>query len=156
MKKFGIWKLLLTLNITFASCQIYWVFKEAKIQAIRLNLSYTQPRKRKESKSEREKETAGFACQQDLEFKGGKTMHYEFEILRVKLVSGEMREWECFFFFFLLLLHWSDLLPILFLLRVLSFFLDLIITSYRCIGQNSLEKLKQKETVWTSKTGHDS
>ena len=57
-----------------------------------LGLSCTQPRKRKESKSEREKENAGFACQQDLEFKGGKTMHYEFEILRVKLVSGEMRE----------------------------------------------------------------
>ena len=37
-----------------------------------------------------------------------------------------------------------------------SLFLDLIITSYRCIGQNSLEKLKQKETVQTSKTGHGS
>ena len=37
-----------------------------------------------------------------------------------------------------------------------SFLLDLIITSYRCIGQNSPEKLEQKETVRTSKIGHDS
>ena len=37
-----------------------------------------------------------------------------------------------------------------------SFFLDLIITSYRCIGQNSLEKLKQKEIVRTSKISHGS
>jgi len=28
--------------------------------------------------------------------------------------------------------------------------------SYQCIGQNSLEKLKQKETVRTTKTGHGS
>ena len=55
-------------------------------------------------------------------------------------------------------LHWlkhlqklSDLLSI-FVLRVLSFLLDLIITSYWCIGQNSSKKLKQKETAWTSKT----
>ena len=34
--------------------------------------------------------------------------------------------------------------------------LDLIITSYQCIGQNSLEKLKQKETIQTSKTSHSS
>ena len=37
-----------------------------------------------------------------------------------------------------------------------SFLLYLIITSYWCIGQNSPEKLKQKETVWTSKTSHGS
>ena len=37
-----------------------------------------------------------------------------------------------------------------------SFLLDLIITSYQCIGQNSPEKLKQKETVRTSKTDHGS
>ena len=49
-----------------------------------------------------------------------------------------------------------DLLPIFVLLCVLSFLLDLIITSYQCISQNSLEKLKQKETVQTSKTGHGS
>ena len=46
----------------------------------------------RESKSEREKENVGFACQEDLEFEGGKTMHYEFEKLRVTPVSGEMRE----------------------------------------------------------------
>ena len=46
----------------------------------------------RESKSEREKENASFACQEDLEFEGGETMHYEFEKLRVTLVSGEMRE----------------------------------------------------------------
>ena len=34
--------------------------------------------------------------------------------------------------------------------------LDLIITSYQCIGQNSLEKLKQKETIQTSKTSYSS
>ena len=67
----------------------------------------------------------------------------------------------CFFFFsltnpFVQDLKLSDLLPIFVLLRVLSFLLDLIITSYRCIAQNSPEKLKQKETVQTSKTGHDS
>ena len=67
-----------------------------------------------------------------------------------------------FFFFFFLTnpfvqdLKLSDLLPIFVLLCVLSFLLDLIITSYQCIGQNSLEKLKQKETVRTSKTGHSS
>ena len=37
-----------------------------------------------------------------------------------------------------------------------SFLLDLIITSYQCIGQNSLEKLKQKETIQTSKTSYSS
>ena len=37
-----------------------------------------------------------------------------------------------------------------------SSLLDLIITSYQCIGQNSLEKLKQKETIQTSKTSHSS
>ena len=57
-----------------------------------LGLSCTQPRKRKESKSEREKENAGFACQEDLKFEGGKTMRYEFEKLQVTPVSGEMRE----------------------------------------------------------------
>ena len=61
-----------------------------------------------------------------------------------------------FFFFltnpFVQDLKLSDLLPIFVLLRVLSFLIDLIITSYRCISQNSPEKLKQKETVWTSKT----
>ena len=65
-----------------------------------------------------------------------------------------------FFFFltnpFVQDLKLSDLLPIFVLFRVLSFLLDLIITSYRCMGQNSLEKLKQKETVRTSKTGHSS
>ena len=55
-----------------------------------------------------------------------------------------------FFFFFLTNpfvqdLKLSDLLPIFVLLRVLSFLLDLIITSYRCISQNSPEKLKQKK-----------
>ena len=50
----------------------------------------------------------------------------------------------------------SDLPSIFVFLRVLSFLLDLIITSYRCIGQNSPEKLKQKETVQISKTGHGS
>ena len=49
----------------------------------------------------------------------------------------------------------SDLLLIFVLLRVLSFLLDLIITSYRCT-QDSSEKLKQKETTRTSKTGHGS
>ena len=39
---------------------------------------------------------------------------------------------------------------------VLSFFLDLIITLYQCIGQNSSKKLKQKEIVQTSKIGHGS
>ena len=48
----------------------------------------------------------------------------------------------------------SDLLPIFVLLLVLSFLLDLIITSYRCISQNSLKKLKQKEIVRTLKTSH--
>ena len=67
------------------------------------------------------------------------------------------------FFFFIFLtnsfvqdLKLSDLLPIFILLHALSFLLDLIITSNRCIGQNSLENLKQKETVRTSKTGHGS
>ena len=46
MKKFGIRKLLLTLNITFASCQIYWVFKEAEIQAIGLKLYVTKKEER--------------------------------------------------------------------------------------------------------------
>ena len=51
-----------------------------------------------------------------------------------------------FFFFltnpFVQDLKLSDLLPIFILLRALSFFLDLIIISYRCIGQNSPGKLK--------------
>ena len=80
--------MLLTLYITFASCQLYWVFKEAEIQAIELTLDATKKEER-ESKSEREKENAG---QEDLEFERGKTMHYEFEKLRVMPVSGEMRE----------------------------------------------------------------
>ena len=55
-----------------------------------------------------------------------------------------------FFFFFLTNpflqdLKLSDLLPIFVLLLVLSFLLDLIITSYRCIRQNSSKKLKQKK-----------
>ena len=85
----------MTLYITFASCQLYWVFKEVEIQTIWHTLDATKKeerRKRKEkreSKSEREKENAG---QEDLEFEGGKTMHYEFEKLRVTPVSGEMRE----------------------------------------------------------------
>ena len=85
----------MTLYITFASCQLYWVFKEVEIQTIWHTLNATKKeerRKRKEkreSKSEREKEIAG---QEDLEFEGGKTMRYEFEKLRVTLVSGEMRE----------------------------------------------------------------
>ena len=88
----------MTLYITFAICQLYWVFKEVEIQTIWHTLDATKKeerRKRKEkreSKSEREKENASFACQEDLEFEGGKTMHYEFEKLRVTLVSGEMRE----------------------------------------------------------------
>ena len=45
----------------------------------------------------------------------------------------------------------SDLLPIFVFLRVLSSLLDLIVTSYQYIGQNSPKKLKQKETVRTSK-----
>ena len=67
-----------------------------------------------------------------------------------------------FFFFFPLTnpfvqdLKLSDFLLIFVLLLGLSFLLDLIITSYQCIGQNSSEKLKQKETVQTSKTGHGS
>lgn len=80
--------MLLTLYITFASCQLYWVFKEAEIQAIGLKLDTTKKEER-ESKSEREKENAG---QKDLEFEGGKTMRYEFEKLEVTLVSREMRE----------------------------------------------------------------
>ena len=81
----------MTLNITFASCQIYWVFKEAEIQAIGLKL-YATKKEERETKSEREKENASFACQEDLEFEGAKTMQYEFEKLRVMPVSGEMRE----------------------------------------------------------------
>ena len=78
-----------------------------------------------------------------------------------------------FFFFFLTNpfvqdLKLSDLLPIFVLLRVLSFLLDLIITSYRCISQNSPEKLKQKKlfepqkpvtvlrTVWSDHGSHGS
>ena len=80
--------MLLTLYITFASYQLYWVFKEAEIQAIELTLDATKKEER-ESKSEREKENAG---QEDLEFERGKTMRYEFETLRVTPVSGEMRE----------------------------------------------------------------
>ena len=80
--------MLLTLYITFASCQLYWVFKEAKIQAIELTLDATKKEER-ESKSEREKENIG---QKDLEFEGGKTIRYEFEKLRVTPMSGEMRE----------------------------------------------------------------
>ena len=81
----------MTLYITFASCQIYWVFKEAEIQAIGLKLDATKKEER-ESKSEREKKNVGFACQEDLKFEGEKTMRYEFEKLRVTPVSGEMRE----------------------------------------------------------------
>ena len=69
--------MLLTLYITFASCQLYWVFKEVEIQAIGFTLDSTKKEKR-ESKFEREKENAG---QEDLEFEGGKTMCYEFEKL---------------------------------------------------------------------------
>ena len=62
----------------------------------------------------------------------------------------------CFFFFltnpFVQDLKLLDLLLIFVLLLVLSFLLDLIITSNRCIGQNSPEKLKQKETVRTQKS----
>ena len=85
----------MTLYVTFASCQLYWVFKEVEIQTIWHTLNATKKeerRKRKEkreSKFEREKENAS---QEDLEFEGGKTMRYEFEKLRVTLVSGEMRE----------------------------------------------------------------
>ena len=84
----------MTLYITFASCQLYWVFKEAEIQAIGLALDATKKEER-ESKFEIEKENAS---QEDMEFEGGKTMRYEFEKLRVMLVSGEMRERERFFF----------------------------------------------------------
>ena len=111
--------MLLTLYITFASCQLYWLFKEAEIQAIELTLDATKKEER-ESKSEREKENAG---QEDLEFERGKTMHYEFEKLRVTPVSGEMREWECYLFiyflFFFLVSVWyvftgwnSQILPV--------------------------------------------
>ena len=85
----------MTLYITFASCQLYWVFKEVEIQTIWHTLDATKKEERKrrkekrESKSEREKENAG---QEDLEFEGGKTMRYEFEKLRVTPVNGEMRE----------------------------------------------------------------
>ena len=79
------------LNINFASCQIYWVFKEAAIQAIEFKLYATKKKERK-SKSEREKENASFACEENLEFEGGKTMRYEFEKLRVMPVTREMRE----------------------------------------------------------------
>ena len=75
------------------------MFKEAEIQAIGLKLHATKKEKR-ESKSEREKENAGFACQEDLKFEGGKTMRYEFEKLQVTPVSGEMRERERFLFLF--------------------------------------------------------
>ena len=66
--------------------------------------------------------------------------------------------WFSFFFLtnpFVQDLKLSDLLPI-FVLRVLSFLIDLIITSYWCISQNSPKKLKQKETVRTSKIDHGS
>ena len=85
----------MTLYITFASCQLYWVFKEVEIQTIWHTLDATKKEERKrrkekrESKSEREKENAG---QEDLEFEGGKTMRYEFEKLRVTPMNGEMRE----------------------------------------------------------------
>ena len=39
----------------------------------------------------------------------------------------------------------SDLLPIFILLRAFSFLLDLIITSYQCIGQNSQESWNKKK-----------
>ena len=77
------------------------MFKEVEIQAIGFTLDSTKKEKR-ESKFEREKENAG---QEDLEFEGGKTMCYEFEKLWVTPMSGEMREWEPFFFF----LQWSDM-----------------------------------------------
>ena len=70
------------------------MFKEVEIQAIGLALDATKKEER-ESKFEIEKENAG---QEDMEFEGGKTMRYEFEKLRVMLVSGEMRERERFFF----------------------------------------------------------
>ena len=75
------------------------MFKEAEIQAIGLKLDATK-KEESESKSEREKENVG---QEDLEFEGGKTMHYEFEKLQVTPVNGEMRECEHFFFLLLLL-----------------------------------------------------
>ena len=52
------------------------MFKEVEIQAIWHTLDATKKEER-ESKSEREKETAG---QEDLEFVGGKTMRYDWEI----------------------------------------------------------------------------
>ena len=67
------------------------MFKEAEIQAIGLKLDATRKEER-ESKSEREKENVAFACQEHLEFEGGKSMRYKFEKLRVMPVSGEMRE----------------------------------------------------------------
>ena len=69
--------MILTLYITFASCQLYWVFKEAEIQVIGLKLDTTTKEDR-ESKFEREKENAD---QEDLEFEGRKTMRYEFKKL---------------------------------------------------------------------------
>ena len=69
--------MILTLYITFASCQLYWVFKEAEIQVIGLKLDTTTKEDR-ESKFEREKENAG---QEDLEFERRKTMRYEFKKL---------------------------------------------------------------------------
>ena len=55
-----------------------------------------------------------------------------------------------FFFFFLTSpfvqdMKLSDLLPIFILLRAFSFLLDLIITSYQCIGQNSQESWNKKK-----------
>ena len=99
MKKTDIWKLLLTLYITFAGYQLYWVFKEVEIQAIWHTLDATKKEER-ESKFEREKENTG---QEDLKFEGGKTMRYEFEKLQVMPVTREMREWEHFFFLLLFL-----------------------------------------------------
>ena len=84
----------MTLYITFASCQIYWVFKEVEIQ---LKLYATE-------KEERKKEKCWFCilfCQEDLEFEGGETMWYEAKKLRVMPVRGEIgRVRTAFFFFF--------------------------------------------------------
>ena len=85
----------MTLYITFASCQLYWVFKEVEIQTIWLTLDATKKEERRkkreerESKFERGKENAD---QEDLEFEGGKTVRYEFEKLRVTPMSGVVRE----------------------------------------------------------------
>ena len=49
-KKSDIWKLLLTLYITFASCQLYWVFKKVELQTIWHTLDATKNEERRKRK----------------------------------------------------------------------------------------------------------